>query len=395
MAKAKKKAASTVQIQLNGAVDEVDASEDWDYRAAIEQIDQQDGVRFQITRIAPKESHGFVGEILPAEFSAQTLLERFGPGVYRIRALGPNNLYVAGGGRMTIGPTLTRTTTPSPPPQTDVAAVLLQLDERRTREQREATDRYIRWAAILGPIVTPLLTKLLGGNAVNDVVGLVVKLKELNPQQSDDRLDVFLRALEYARDNDRGGTGSDTSWLGFAREALETVRPAVAGFFTPPVDTATPSASVRPIVRLPAQPTPPPSVGHGPAPVVEPASPTQPSSSNGSNPMIAKLLPHIPWLRGTLAQLIYQAAASKNPELYAEVVLDNLPRNLEPRDFHSLIASDDWWTWLRQFAPDVAPHEQWFAAFRAEVLSMLEDEKDSPPASEGEREAAGDERADP
>lgn len=383
MAKAKKQA-NTVQIQLAGAeVD--DAGEDWDYRAAIQQIEQQDGARFQVTRIAPKEFHGYVGELLPAEFSAQSLLERFGPGVYRIRAIGPDNLYIPGGGRMTIGPQSGAkpvSASTQPTTATDIASVLVQLDERRSREAREQTDKWLRWTAILGPIVSPLLAKLIGGNAVADVVGLVAKLKELEPKHSSD-LDVFLRALDYAHEHQRDGGGEGETWLGFARDALDTVRPAVAGFFANPTPaaaiTARASASVPPTVPSPAAlPIAPTSVGSAPA--ATSASPTPGLLSNGSNPMYAHLLKHLPWFRGTLAQLIYQAKQSKNPALYAEVVLDNLPTDLEPQELYHLLAQDNWWPALQQLAPDVSHYEGWFSMFREEVMHMMARDVDRSPS---------------
>lgn len=379
---ARSKTAKSVQIALTDASESTPYEQDWDFRAALQQLENQDGARFQITRIAPKEFYGFVGEILPAEFTPETIRNLFGPGTYRCQAIGPNNLFIEGGGRITIGPpsSLRAPSTPATPTSgaaPDVSVLLTRMDEQRAQREREHSDRMMRWAAILSPILAPAITKMLGGNTVNDVMTLMTKARELNGDGASggDRLDTFLQALEYARKTNPEG-GGDT-WLGFARESLDIVKPALSNLLTSSrtgVAGTAPSSASRPsIAHLPgssATPAPPP----GNVSTAPPASSTPLPASNESDPMLR----HLAWFRGTLEQLVFQARKSGNPVLYAEVILDNLPAGLSQADLRAALARQDWWSVLCTFYPAVEPYEGWLSLFRKEVLEML-GEPHSPP----------------
>ena len=79
----------------------------------------------------------------------------------------------------------------------------------------------------------------------------------------------------------------------------------------------------------------------------------------------------LPWLSQTLQQLISQAAHNRDPELYAEVTLDNLPDGTDPKELIPFLERADWWEQLRAFVPAVSPYPAWFADYRAAVLEML------------------------
>lgn len=354
MAKAKK-SGNSVQISLTGGdPDAHDGSEDWDFRAAIATIEQQDGARFEITRIRPAELQGFVGELIPAEFSPETLRERFGPGKYRIRAKGSDNLYIAGGGSMTIAPTSSVRPVSAPttggPPQTDIATLMLQLDERRRIESQQSTDRWLRYAAVLGPIVGPIIQKMVGGNSMTDMLTAVTKLRELAPQPDNDRLDVFLKALEFA--DERGTPKGGSSWIDLARDVVGDLKPAVAGLIS--------NRGVTPAAFVPSAHSTAIS-----APSAADAATAAPSGVDG-DPM----LKYLPWLRHTLAMLEVQARRSSNPSLYAEFVLDNLPEGLTAQMFYDALARADWWQLLSNFHQGLTPYQGWVDLFRQEAMSF-------------------------
>ena len=81
----------------------------------------------------------------------------------------------------------------------------------------------------------------------------------------------------------------------------------------------------------------------------------------------------IPWLRATLESLIVQAARDRDPALYAEVTVENLPLGTDPKVFKEFIERPDWWQMLQQFDSRVGPYVGWFTAFRREVLEILKE----------------------
>ena len=78
------------------------------------------------------------------------------------------------------------------------------------------------------------------------------------------------------------------------------------------------------------------------------------------------------WLKEQCAGLAHQASLNKDPELYADVVLDNLPE-VDPTMLRNMLGADDWWATLCQFSPNVQPYPQWFAECRAALLKGLDE----------------------
>lgn len=375
-----KKTANTVSISLAGA--EVESEQgsvaEWDYNAALALLEGQDGARLQINRIEPKDFRGYCGELTPSEFSAETVRDRFGPGIYRVQGVAPDEngrlVYIKGGGRITIAPTpgqrASVTAAAASNGTTDISALMLQMEERRRSEDAQRTDRMLRYAAVLGPIIGPILAKMVGGNSMTELITAVSKLKELSgTSEGGDRLDTFLKALEYARENETGGAKpAGSTWLDLARDVVGDLKPAAMALLSnkgATAATATPMGYVPSNAR--ALPAATPDSAHTTATSADGPSSVPDSSSNASDPM----LQYLPWLRGTLQQLVVQAARSKNPALYAEVVLDNLPSGLTMEALIGILQREDWWKLLCQFHEPVTPYQGWFTQFRDECLAYL------------------------
>lgn len=77
------------------------------------------------------------------------------------------------------------------------------------------------------------------------------------------------------------------------------------------------------------------------------------------------------WLKRQLEALTYQASMNKDPGLYAEVMLDNLPAGADIKQLNDYLSRDDWWSLLTGFSPGVQPYPQWFAECRTELLAGL------------------------
>jgi hypothetical protein len=93
------------------------------------------------------------------------------------------------------------------------------------------------------------------------------------------------------------------------------------------------------------------------------------------------------WFRAVLEQtLLPKARTNSNPELYAEVLLDNLPDGVTVADLLPLLERNTWWPDLQGLAPEVSRHPIWFRDFRAALIQMIK----SPPPEEVEPPANGE-----
>ena len=79
------------------------------------------------------------------------------------------------------------------------------------------------------------------------------------------------------------------------------------------------------------------------------------------------------WARGAMAMLCEKASQNKDTGLYADVVLDSVPQGVNVADFVQYLQREDWFEMLKQFHPNVAHYQGWFAQFREDLLSAYEE----------------------
>ena len=86
------------------------------------------------------------------------------------------------------------------------------------------------------------------------------------------------------------------------------------------------------------------------------------------------------WLRAQLQALVYQARRGRDPELYAAVLIDNLPEYVTEEELHERVKAPDAVDQLALLNPDVTTLRPWFDEFREACLAILEDdgEEDEP-----------------
>jgi hypothetical protein len=159
-----------------------------------------------------------------------------------------------------------------------------------------------------------------------------------------------------------GGDKKDTgsTWVDLIRDGVKELGPAMINLI--------PRGNPAPVAFGPPAnlaPNPPPQI---PATV---ASKTEPQDMN---------LLLLSWFKEQLNGLIYQASLNKSPELYAEVVLDNMPAGVDPAKLKEYLSRDDWWQLLSSFAPGVQPYPAWFAEARTFLIEGI-DEMTAPPES--------------
>jgi hypothetical protein len=82
--------------------------------------------------------------------------------------------------------------------------------------------------------------------------------------------------------------------------------------------------------------------------------------------------------------LVKRAARGKDPELYAEVFLDNLPTFVTEEEIAQRFQDANAIAQLAQVNPAVAEHAPWFESFRQSVLELLAgDDSEEPPHGNG------------
>lgn len=88
------------------------------------------------------------------------------------------------------------------------------------------------------------------------------------------------------------------------------------------------------------------------------------------------MLRQLNWLRNQTVALCDRAARGKSPELYAEVLLDNLPDYITPGDLLARLQAPDAIDQLGQVNADVLKYRPWFEELRKAIVEFLQPEND-------------------
>jgi hypothetical protein len=237
-------------------------------------------------------------------------------------------------------------------------------DLQRSQSMRE-------WAAILAPIFAPIAANMFGskGPTLQDLTATLVNMKALNggSESSLSKIEELAKLVEVVQGiGGEGGKGS--GWADIVRDGIKTV-----GDVLPVL-----AARIPGMVPPPALPAPP---------LASPFATSAPPAARSAQPPPPKaatpMLQLLGWLKEQLTALAHQASLNKDPNLYADVVLDNLPQ-VDPTMLRDMLAKPDWWSTLCQFSPNVQPYPQWFAECREALLKGLDEmigAAAAPPAS--------------
>jgi hypothetical protein len=120
----------------------------------------------------------------------------------------------------------------------------------------------------------------------------------------------------------------------------------------------------------PALPSPVPALASPVVPVAPrpmPAAPVVPPNQE-TNPMMRVLI----WLQGQVPGLLQKAAKDLDPEVYAVVLLDELPAGSDAVAVRNYMARDDWWQWVIKYVPQAAPYQEWFTELRNAIISEID-----------------------
>jgi len=111
---------------------------------------------------------------------------------------------------------------------------------------------------------------------------------------------------------------------------------------------------------------------------------------NPEDPPMLKLLN---WIKQQTALLCYQAARGKDPQLYADLFLDNIPQGVSLDTIYEQMEKPDAIAKLAEVNPNVLKFPEWMEAFRQAVLAgLIETPDEAQPA--GSVEETGEDQHD-
>jgi hypothetical protein len=375
MAKAKKQTAAQVAAQAAKLLREQDQSTELELGGETEDAEDDviselrslgagESYRYVVSRVStkPGEKAGYCATYNSGDLSLDSIREQFGGGKYRIRVVDESGKYA---GNRTVEivdlpkPTATANTQ-SAPAALDLQGIAALL--AATKSNAPASDGGM--ATVLAAMIQSqgemirAMTQQQKGPSITEIIAAINASKTGGGNEKG-AVEMLLQGLELGRSLQGGETGM----LDVAKEGLSMIAPLLAQQ----------REQQQQVPRLPA-----------PArPGVAPAAPATPAAATGGEDM--GLIQKLNWLRQQTNALVHQAQRDKDPELYAEVMLDNLPPFIDPAELLTRLQQPGAVAELAQLNGAVAQYAEWFEEFRAAAVAILT----APP--EGEPEAgAGD-----
>jgi hypothetical protein len=327
---------------------ELDSLDEWDA------LDDAEGLKFQVHKLPTRagEREAYCYTYTGADLSLDTIRETFGGGTYRITARDSKNQY-AGSKRVSI------IDLPKPP-------VTARDGEYLSRGERSGTEALTLIMKVMeeqGKLLTSLLTRpppppQSGPTALE----LIQLIKAMEPKTSDP-IGTLLKGIELGKSLGGGGDDED-GILGLGKSALGALAPLIAQQAAKP-KPAMPAAAPS------AQLTAPPATNGAAEPAATP-------KQENAVPM-DDIQKKIAWLRIVTADLVARASRSKDPELYAEVLLDNLPPFITEQEIFERMSEPDAIDKLAMLNPHVKQYKEWFEHFRKAVIDSFDEDEEAPP----------------
>lgn len=200
-----------------------------------------------------------------------------------------------------------------------------------------------------------------------DIVGIMTAMAGMfkvfqgmmpQPVNNGNGIELLIKGMEVMKDV-QGGNG-ETGLLDVVKELVKS--PLIENILQQKVLTAPTAATPAAAPRI-----------AGPAP----ASPGAPSISATPKTEDENMIRQ-KFIAGQINQLVMLAKQNKDPDLYAEVVLDNLPAFVSENDIKQVLANENIIEDMSKINPEVKNYEQWFLAFKNSVNQILNGETGEP-----------------
>ena len=353
------------------------------------------GAKLQIVRTYPNtpDMAGHVGDLTPSEFSPERVRELYGPGRYRVRIVGPKG-YLKGGGPLHIAKTGADVPGGAAPSGgvADIATLFKVLNEREETRRREDSERRWKLMELTIPGAITLLASVIGRPAPQgpDLTGLIAAMKPAPPPSmtelattlaslksltespaKESSLDLILKVLEFAREGGTNGDKGESNWIDLIRDVvkegpamvqplLENLRAKQEAAVVARPALSPSTMTVQPIATVSATPASPSSTENSSAP-------------GGENEMDAFTQSLI---RAQLAKLLIWAVEQRRVELYAEVLLEELPsivhQYVDANAALTYLQHEQWLQKVVEYEPRLQSHAAWLDAMRRELIDIIQ-----------------------
>lgn len=329
---------------FNGAAVD-DLSEEEQFFAQIGEADSQSKVFVYKQMPGAKEAKVWTG--VPGEFDLHAIAMNFGSGDYRVKMYSPTD-------RGNLGVRLNKVLTELLTPEEERA-----LARRRGETPMETSGAPLTESRV-AEIVASTLRAAMPAQAQADpfvqmerLSAIMKNMQPSTPAPSMDSLALITGVAKIFRDltpdRDPIDKGVNAGPFDLLMKYAEPIMKIVT-------TNAQNQAATAP--ALPA-----------PAPGATAANPgtTPPTATPEDDPMFM--------LKMGIRFLVEQAKRDADPQLYADMVIDQVP----PDDLKQLIAAPDFVAVLAQFNADVPNHRAWFERLKAEVIEGLKPEEGAAP----------------
>lgn len=342
---------------IESDVEDVDlTSEERDALEALSELEGAADARWQIHRLkvfGDDKAPGYLGEMTSAELRLSEIQRRWGKGKYRLKGLRSNGTYIKST-TVEVADDLPQKSVPAMTPAADSVKDFMAMVQER-EERRAERNRELMLAVVPGAIagLTGIVTAMMNRpQAQNNVLQDLATLKAvIGPQpERDSPTELMVKMLELGRKYGEKGGGGD-SWIDVVKEAVQAAGPLL-------------------VEKLGHSPAPTPQ--HTPAQLSAPQPQPQPQPAPQGEP-VKNPLTLLNWAREKLAYLTQKASKNLDASLYADWLVNEVPDGVDILEFAKYLAHPDWWTYLQQFSPGVAPYQGWFAEFRDVLIDVLEE----------------------
>lgn len=348
---AKKTVTTTVEQDADSIETAVPEKLDDDVLRALTELEGADEITWTVTRLSEPNS-GYCGDMSTVEISKRRIAEAYGPGRYRVQGTRPDGKYFRSA-KISIASPLK----PASGIDDKTAELIDSLKGNKSNDNmlplllamiqnngqivaaalaKPETKSEIPWTALLAATPAALV-------AVKEF------FKNDTDSQSMEKLLKQLTILEKLRGDDSKGS----SWQDIIRDGLQTLRGMA------PV----PGPKLQPVSARAVMAAPDMVLGTQPFPVVFHETPEaiEPTQENLT----------MDWLRKKLDELLQNAAQNKNPELRAELLLDDLPPFIPESLIKSMLMREDWFEQLCSFDSRVLSYHGWFSELRECIVETL------------------------
>lgn len=357
---------------------------------AIEEMRGAQGTVVVIIKLSPQEEAGVCDSIPVAEFSIDELKRRYGAGGYKIRVRGPKG-WIPGGGNVRIS-TVGIKQKSAPSSSGGDFQTFLELQAQRDAQRSAKIWELVMLSvpALLAGLFNrqapasdiPALVAALKpapGPTLQDLSATMVNMQQLTaPKSSESNVDMILKVFESAQ-NLMGGEKSDakngegSNWVDVIRDLIKVAPDAIKPMLEArmaAMQSARPTmhASIVPSVALAANK---PEVSQVAPTINTSVAPSVVSATNGGNNMQALWEPIA---RNHLNKVLQWALKDRDPEVYAEVFIDELPdlsAYLTVDQVLEHLQNPQWFEKICELEPALKDHKQFCEEMHTEVIEIV------------------------